>query len=115
MTQLVGAAVEAEGLFAVGLVGNDRFGTALAKPAPQLGAVVGPVCEQHPGSFGLLDQLLGRRAIVGLSAGQQDGKRTALSIRDCVDFRISPAARASNRLVLFPPFLAPAAERCALI
>ena len=115
MAQLVGASVEAEGLFAVGLVGNDRFGTALAKPAPQLGAVVGPVCEQHPASFSLADRLLGRRTIVGLSAGQQDGKKTAFSIRDCVDFHILPAARASNRLVLFPLFGAPAAERCALI
>jgi hypothetical protein len=27
-----------------------------------------------------------------LAAGQQDGKKTALSICDCVDFRIAPAA-----------------------
>ena len=38
-----------------------------------------------------------------LAATQQDGKKTAPSICDCVDFRIAPAARASNRLVLLPP------------
>jgi hypothetical protein len=27
-----------------------------------------------------------------MAAGQQDGKKTAFSIRDCVDFRIAPAA-----------------------
>ena len=45
---------------------------------------------------------------------QQEGKKTAFSICDCVDFRVAPAARASNRLALFPLF-APDAERCALM
>ena len=49
-----------------------------------------------------------------LAAGQQDGKKTAFSICDCVDFRIAPAARATNRLFLLPLF-APEAERCALM
>ena len=48
------------------------------------------------------------------AAGQQEGKKTAFSICDCMDFRIAPAARASNRLVLFPLF-APDAERWALM
>ena len=48
-----------------------------------------------------------------LAAGQEDGKKTAFSICDCVDFRVAPAARAANRLLLFPLF-APEAERWAL-
>jgi hypothetical protein len=47
------------------------------------------------------------------TAGEQDGKKTAFSICDCVDFRIAPTARASNRLALLPLF-PPDAERCAL-
>src|SRR5687767_1963971 len=63
--------------------------------------------------MGSPDQTLRERTVVRLSSGQQDGKKTALSICDCVDFRIAPAARTSNRLRLFPLF-APEAERCAL-
>ena len=51
---------------------------------------------------------------MGLAAGQEDGKKTAFSICDCVDFCVAPAARASNRLALFPLF-PPDAERCALM
>jgi hypothetical protein len=50
---------------------------------------------------------------MGLPTGQQDSKKTALSIRDCADFRISAATRAANRLLEFPLF-PPEAERCAL-
>lgn len=113
MALLVRVLVEAKGLLSVRLIGNDGLGTTLAEPMPQFSAVVGPVAEQSLGSFGASDQTLGRRAIVCLTAGQQDGKKTALSIRDCVDFCIAPATRASNRLALFPLF-APEAERCAL-
>jgi hypothetical protein len=35
---------------------------------------------------------------MGLAIRQKDGKKTALSICDCVDFRVVPAARAANRL-----------------
>jgi hypothetical protein len=79
----------------------------------QLSAVVGFVAEHLPGCFGAPDQTLGWRTIVSLTASQQDGKKTAFSIGDCMDFRVAPAARASNSLALFPLF-APEAERCAL-
>ena len=115
MTKLVRRAINAEGVFAGGPVGNNGLGSPLLQPAAQLGTVIGSVPAQHFGSFSLTDQILSRGAIVRFATSQQDGKKTAFSIRDCMDFRISPAARASNRLVLFPPFLAPAAERCALI
>ena len=113
MALLVGFSIEAEGLLAVRLVGNDGFGAALAQPLAQFGAIIGSVAEHLSGRFGASDQTLRRRTIMCLAAGQQDGKKTALSICDCVDFRVAPAARASNRLVLFPLF-APEAERCAL-
>jgi hypothetical protein len=113
MALLVGFPVEAEGLLTVRLVGDDGFGAALAEPLPQFGAVISFVTKHLSGCFGTPDQALGWRTIVGLAAGQQDGKKTALSICDCVDFRIAPAARASNSLALFPLF-APEAERCAL-
>jgi len=89
---LVGLPVEAEGLLTVRLVGNDGFGAALAEPLPQFGAVIGSVAEHLSGGFGAADQALGWRTIVGLAGSQQDGKKTALSICDCVDFRIAPAA-----------------------
>jgi len=112
MPLLVGFLVEAEGLFAVRPVWNDGLGAALVEPLPQFGAVVSPVAEKFLCRFGATDQTLGRRTIVCLATAQEDGKKTASSICDCMDFRIAPAARASNRLPLFPLF-APEAERCA--
>jgi hypothetical protein len=47
------------------------------------------------------------------AAGQENGDQTAPSICECVDLRVSPAARAANSLLLLPPF-PPDAERCAL-
>ena len=91
MALLVGFPVEAEGLFAVRLVGDDGFCAALAEPLPQLGAVISSIAEHLSGCFGAPDQTLGWRTIVCLAAGQQDGKKTALSICDSVDFRIAPA------------------------
>ena len=113
MSLLVGCSVEAERLLAVRLVGDDNFGTAQLQPATQFGAIVSLVAEHLPGWPGATDQALGGWTIVRFAAGQQDGKKTALSICDCVDFRISAAPRAANRLRLLPLF-APAAERCAL-
>jgi hypothetical protein len=113
MPLLVGFLVEAEGLLAIGFVGHDGFGAALAKPMAQIGTVVGLVAEHLLCCFGAPDQPLRGRTIMRLAAGQKDGKKTAFSICDSVDFRVAPAARASNRLVLFPLF-PPEAERCAL-
>ena len=91
MSLLVGFLVEAEGLFAVGPVGNDGFGAATFQPLPQLRAVVGLVAEKLPGRLGATDEARGRRTIVRLAAAQKDGKKTAFSICDCVDLRIAPA------------------------
>ncbi len=47
------------------------------------------------------------------AAGQENGDQAAPSIRECVDLRVAPSARAANSLLLLPPF-PPDAERCAL-
>jgi hypothetical protein len=110
---LVGLSIEAEGLLAIGFVGNDGFGAALAQPVAQIGAVVSSIAEKLLGRPGAADQAFCRGAIMCLAAGQKDGKKTAFSICNCVDFRVAPAARAANCLLMFPLF-APEAERWAL-
>jgi len=114
MSLLVRRLVEAEGLFAVRFVGNDGLGAALLEPVAQFGAVIGLIAEKFSGGSGSADQTLRGRTVVRFAAGQKDGKKTALSICDCVDFCISAAARATNRLLVLPLF-APDAERCALM
>ena len=53
------------------------------------------------------DDGLGRRTVVRRTAGQQEGNKTSLGISDSMDFRIPPATRASDRLILLPPFRRP--------
>ncbi len=48
------------------------------------------------------------------TARQDEGKKTAFSICNCMDLCITPASRPTNRLILLPPF-PPDAERCAFI
>ena len=114
MTLFVGFSVEAEWLLAIALIGDDRLCAAIFQALAQLGTVVGSVTQEFLGSFAPADQTLRHRTVVRLAAGQEEGKKTAFSICNCVDFCIAPAARASNRLRLLPPF-PPDAERCALI
>lgn len=92
MPLFVGSLVEAEGLLAVGPVGNDGFGAASLQPSPQLCAVVGLVCEELPGRLSTTDKALGGRTIVRLTAAQEDGKKAAFSICNCMDLRIAPAS-----------------------
>jgi hypothetical protein len=79
----------------------------------QVVTVVGSVAQELPGAFGTTDQARCTRTIVRLTAAQQVGKKTASSIHDCVDFRISSAARGTIAC-LCPPPLSPEAERRAL-
>jgi hypothetical protein len=88
----VGLLVEAERLLAVRLVGDDGPGAAIFQPLPQRCAVVGLVAEKLPGWLGATDEARGRRTIVRRPAGQEDGKKTAFSICECVDLRVAPAA-----------------------
>ena len=92
MSLFVGVPVEAERLRSVGPIRNDGLGAAAFQPSPQFCAVVSLVAEKLLGRFGATDKTLGRRAIVRLAAAQEDGKKTAPSIRDCVDLRIAPAS-----------------------
>jgi hypothetical protein len=110
----VGVFVEAEGLLTVRLVGHNDLGSTIVQPLPERGTVVGLVPEKLLCRLGPSDQALCAWTVMGFAAAQEDGKKTAFSICDCVDFRIAPAARAANRLLLFPLF-APDAERCALM
>ena len=80
MPLLVGCLVEAERSEAVGSVREDRFGAALIEPLPQFGAVIGGIAEQLGGQLSAPDETPSRRAIMGLAAGQEDGKKTASSI-----------------------------------
>ena len=105
MSLFVGCFVESEGLLSVRLVRNDGLRAAIAQPFAQSGAIIGFVSKHLPRWFGAPDQWLCRWTVMRLTAAQQDGKKAAFSICDCVDFRIAPAARASNRLVLLPLFL----------
>src|SRR6188472_1687115 len=110
---LVEALAEAERLFPVAAVGNDRLGSALVQFVAQFGAVVGLVAEHvfrwlHPA-----DEALRDRAIVCFASSQQNGDEAPFSICECVNLRVAPSARAANSLLLLPPF-PPAAERCAL-
>jgi hypothetical protein len=92
MPLLVGFRVEAEWLDAVGPVGDNRLGATIIEPKPQFSAVVSGVAEQLGGRLGAPDKALGGRTIMGLAAGQEDGKKTASSICQCVDLRIAPAS-----------------------
>ncbi len=92
MPLFVCSLVETEGLNAVGPVGHDGLGAAIVEPLPQLGAVIGGIPEQLSGRLGAPNEALSRRAVMGLAAGQEDGKKTASSICQCVDLRIAPAS-----------------------
>lgn len=110
MPLFVGFFVEAEWLLAVALVGDDGRDAAVFQFVAQLLAVVGLVAQEFFCIFASVDQALADRAVMRLTAAQKEGKKTAFSISNCVDFRIAPAARASNRLRLLPLF-PPDAER----
>ena len=114
MSLFVGPFVEAERLLSIGPVRNDGLGAALFQPVSQLGAVISLVAKQPGGRLDAANEALGRRTVMCFAAGQEDGKKTAFSICECVDLRVAPAARAANRLFLLPPF-PPEAERCALM
>lgn len=92
MPLLVGGLVEAERLEAIGPVGHNGLGASPIEPVAQFGTVVGGIPEQLGCRLGAPDEALSRRAIVGLAAGQEDGKKTASSICQCVDLRVAPAS-----------------------
>ena len=91
MTLSVRLLVEAEGLLAVRSVRNDRLGSPAFEPLPQLRAVIGLIAEKLFGRFDAADHTIRDGAIMRLATAQEDGKKTAFSICDCMDLRIAPA------------------------
>lgn len=114
MSLFIGCLVEVESLRSVDFVRNDGCGATIFEPLAKVRAVIGSVAQKLFGSIATTDQSFCNRAVVRLAARQEQGKKTAFSICDCVYFCIAPAIRASNRLILLPPF-PPEAERCALM
>ena len=92
MALLVGPLVEAERVFAVGQAGDNGFRAAVREPVTQLCTVIGFVPEQLFRWCSSADQAFRYRTIMRLAAGQEDGKKTAFSIRECVNLRVAPAA-----------------------
>ena len=80
MALLVGGLVEAEGPYTVRSVGHDWFGATAVEPVSQLGTVIGLVAEKSLSGLCAPYEALGGRTIMGLAAGQEDGKKTAFSI-----------------------------------
>ena len=113
MSRFVATFVEAERLLSIAFVGNDRVGATVVQPQAQLGAVVGLVADQALRQLASANEPLGNWAVVRLATGQEDGEKAALSICECMDLCVAPASRATNSLLLLPPF-PPDAERCAL-
>src|SRR6201993_5652222 len=105
---------EAEGLFPVAAIWNDRLGSALIQFLAQFGAVVCLIAKHPFRRLYSADQARRDRAIMRFTSSQQDGDKAPFSICECVYLRVAPSARAANSLLLFPPF-PPAAERCALM
>jgi hypothetical protein len=88
----IGLFVETEGLLAIGLVGDDGLCAALLQALTQFSTIVGFIAEKFLCCFASTDQTFRNRTVMRFAAGQEDGKKTAFSIRNCVDFRIAPAA-----------------------
>src|ERR1700730_17992040 len=101
---------EAERLFSIRPVRNDRPVTALLQPFSQLRAIVRLVAEQLLRRFPTLDEWFRRRTVMRRAISQHQGEKTAFSTSDCVDLRVASTSRAPDRLILLPPF-PPDAER----
>ena len=74
MPLFVGLFVEAKRLLAVGPVRDDRLRAAIFEALAQLGAIVGFVAQEFLRRFATTNEAFRRGTIVGLAAGQEDGK-----------------------------------------
>ncbi len=79
----------------------------------QAPGVVGSIGQQTTRVANHADQTACTDQVMGVARSNQEGKRTADIVCQCVDFGGLPAARAADCIVEGPPF-APAAERWAL-
>src|SRR5262245_47880389 len=98
--QLVDTLAEAERLFPVAAIWNDRLGSALVQVLAQLGAIVGLVAEHPFRWLHSANEALCDRAVVCFTCGQQDGDKAPFNICECANLRVAPSARAANSLLL---------------
>src|ERR1700757_3217414 len=98
---------EAEWLFSIGSVRNNRPGSTLLQPMFQFSTIVSLVAEQFFCRFPLLDQWFRGRAVVRRSISQHQREKAAFSISNCMDLRVASASRATDRLILLPPCILP--------
>ena len=89
---------------------TTRLFKFLIKPV----TVVGLIAEHMFGRLDIADQLFRHWAVVRFATRQENGDQASLSICQCMNLRVAPAARAADSLLLLPPF-PPLAERCALM
>ena len=95
---------------AIGLVGNDGLGAAFDDLRAQVVAVVSFVCEQSA-HVRRERQNIGSGGDIGvLSRCQMKNDRPAERVAQRMDFGCASAARATDRLIAFPPF-PPEAQR----
>ena len=109
---LVGSLIERRD-FLAGRIGlDDRRAIPRNQEFAKLITVVGSV-GQHPCGLRQLADQAGRRAnIAHLPRGEIEGNQLAGSVGDGMNLGCTPAAAASDRLLLAPPF-PPAAQRWA--
>jgi hypothetical protein len=88
-TELVEAFAEGERALPIDAVGNDWLGSTLIQFVAQFIVVVGLVADW---------------AIVCLTAGQEDGNETPLSICQCMNLRVAAAARGPTARFCSPLF-----------
>jgi hypothetical protein len=91
-SRLIETRVEAERLFSAAPVGNDRLRSTILQLRTQPSTFICLVAYQVFRCFAFVDEPLRRRAVMCFAAGQQDGEKTALSICECMDFRIAPSS-----------------------
>lgn len=110
---LIGGHVERWDVLASWVGLDDRDAAPCSQEFAELITVVGGVGQDLGSLRQLLDQAWRRANIALLPSGYVEGNQTAGSVGDGMDLGRPPAAAASDRLLLSPPF-PPAAQRCAL-
>ena len=92
--------------------GDHGFRAALSEKVSQMVGVVSAVGDQPPDRACRAHEVARHADVVGVAGREQQHAGPACVVRQPVELRGPPAARAANALGEIPPF-APAAERCA--
>jgi len=101
-------------MFAGGIWWNDGFAAALCQPRAKPPGVIGAVCEEAAWRWNARQQLGHACQIMRLARRQAQRNGPSACVGQGMNLGRPSAARASDRLRIFPPF-PPEAERCALI